>query len=460
VLQIIYSEFPHKKFNRELYYKNQKSIRRVLDAPKAFHAYYSDYKNDTLVLQLGSIDALPSEIIGIFLGDSMIARPFQEIILPSKQPKDFFLPEEYAFQLLPGKQLKNKNIRNLQVRYRIPGAQTEKLAEVFPYPFKDKKWLNAQLMHQSSDLKEFPFLLINEQQKIIFIKPGKWSIEKDLIFPAGYTVKAAGNTHIDILNSALVISYSALDFRGEEEAPVTITSTDNTGKGIFVVRAPSASVLNYVHFRNLSAAAKGGLKLTGSVTFYESDVKINYCWFSGGNNEDALNIVRSAYTIENSLFENLKNDGVDIKFSEGKITGTSFLNCDEDGIDITSGNVLLKNIQIINAGNKGINLKAHARATAENISIKDSYIAVSAEDYADFSGEKINISGGTYGFVAYQNKPEFGPATVSVNGFTFTGKDIPHISEKKSVITLDGKKLTGNTGNAEKIIKAVKHEQD
>ncbi|HET6244673.1 MAG: CotH kinase family protein [Bacteroidetes bacterium] len=452
-LKIIYSEFAYKKFDKELYYKNQKSIKRILDTPKGFHAFFDGKANDSLLIQLGVIESLPIEILGIMLNDSVISKPLNELILSAKLPEEYVNYKGFSFVLPQDLIWKNKFAKKLSVKYRILGASTEKSAEVFPYPYKDKNWLKEDLLNQVSNMEEFTFLTVNKEQKVVFIRPGKWQINKNMIIPQDYIVKASENTVIDLINNARIVSYSALDFSGNEKEPIVIFSSDLTGQGIVVLNASLTSNLKHVHFKELNSSKDNELKLSGAVTFYESEVNITNCYFTSGNNEDILTIIRSSFRVNKCLFENLVNDALDIKFSNGSVSSSSFVNCIEDAIDITASNVLLKNITINKAGNKGLNAKAHSEVKGENIKIFNSNIAVSAEDFANIILDNVTIKDSKIAFVSFQNKPEFGPAFITATNVVLENNVKKSLVESKSKISINGVSLSETIKNVEALLK-------
>ena len=78
------------------------------------------------------------------------------------------------------------------------------------------------------------------------------------------------------------------------------------------------------------------LILTGSVTFYRSPVKIYNCLFDNSFAEDSLNIVRSNFKINNSIFNQSASDALDIDFSKGSINNMLIKNSLNDGLETMS----------------------------------------------------------------------------------------------------------------------------
>ena len=83
-----------------------------------------------------------------------------------------------------------------------------------------------------------------------------------MIIPEGYDVKGGEGLKIDLTNSAKILSFSPLHFTGSEESPINIFSSDTTGQGIIVINANAGSLMEYVHFINLSYPAPSGGKIT------------------------------------------------------------------------------------------------------------------------------------------------------------------------------------------------------
>ena len=98
------------------------------------------------------------------------------------------------------------------------------------------------------------------------------------------------------------------------------------------------------------------LGITGSVTFYESKVFIKNCKFYNNFSEDALNIVRSTFSISNTSFSNNFQDALDIDFCKGKINKSFFFFSGNDAIDISGSKINLKQIEIHHTSDKGISV--------------------------------------------------------------------------------------------------------
>ncbi|MDZ7342974.1 MAG: hypothetical protein ONA90_00500, partial [candidate division KSB1 bacterium] len=252
-------------------------------------------------------------------------------------------------------------------------------------------------------------------------KPGEWNIDKNLIIPSGYRVICGEGTKLNLAKAAMILSYSALDFRGSEDFSIVIQSKDSSGQGLAVINAGEPSVMEYVTFDNLSNPSQKGWSLTGALTFYESPVHISHCQFIGNRCEDAVNVFRSDYTIDRSLFRQ-----------------TQF-----------------ENIFIDGAGDKGISAGESSTLTARNIDIKQAEIAVASKDGSTVFIDRIKLADSGVGFTAYRKKPEFGTASITVKNLKMGQSQKLYLIEENSSMTVDGKIIPATHTKVESVLYGV-----
>jgi len=449
-LAIIYKEFPYKKFDKNDYYKRQHQIWRILNPPKAIHAYLNKIEDTIVSLQIASIDALPVQIHSIE-SNGAIALPANGIILPSKANREALIYRDYQFNFGTSV-LKKDWTDSLKINYSILGASEIKQTKVFPFPHTDSEFIAQELKMQQSNVNDFPFLKIDELKKIITVSAGANLIEKDLIIPAGYTVLAKSPCTIDIRKNAKIISYSNFIFNGLDDESIVVTSSDSSSQGMMFIGCPK-SVLKNVVFKYFANVKDPQWKRSGAITFYESAVDFKNCSFNNFKSEDAVNVIRSEFALEGCLFQNMKDDAFDADFSNGKIEKCAFENCKENAIDITKSELKLNSIFIKGSKNKGLNTKDGSQVTGADIKIVDTYIAISAEDFSQININKITVSNSEIGVVAYKNKPSAGYAAIFVNDITFANVKTNYLQEKKSTITINNKKLDEDIDDVELIIK-------
>lgn len=465
-LNIIYSEFPSYDFSKEPLYQNQQYIKTVLNPVKGLHAFYNRALDGRLELQFGNTQWLPVEVLNVSYKDSLlfptgkdslIFFPTEKTILPAKYYTELMDYRQAGFTFPQGLAWSDTMITDLKVNYKILGASRTRAEAVFPWRGFDDRFVKEDFMRQHPNAEQFEFLTIDESNKRILIKPGAWNLSQNLIIPQGYQLICGEGTRLNLSRSALILSYSPLHFWGTEENPIVIHSADSTGQAFVVMKAQQKSILEYVTFDNLSNPSQKGWELTGAVYFYESPVDMAHCQFTNNRSEDGLNIVRSEFSIDQTLFSQTSSDAFDADFCKGKITNTSFINCGNDGIDVSGSLVELRNIFIDGAGDKGVSAGENSEVTGEQIKIKNAALAVAGKDMTKIKLHDISIVGGEIGFTVYQKKPEYGQASITATTVSIEQTSIPYLVEEQSILLVDGKTIAPSRKNVKDILYGVEY---
>ena len=449
-LTIIYKEFPYKKFDKNEYYKRQQNILRILSPPKAVHAYLKSVDNNVVTIQVTAIDALPVQLNAILVnGIRVAAKP---VVLPAKQAREYANYADIKFILPNNIKWNDKLADSVIIEYSILGSSEKKEAKVFPFPHTDNEFIEDKLKNLVSNVSAFPFLTVDENEKIIYIKSGNQTIDKDLVIPPGYRLIGNSPTTIDLINKAKIISYSPFFIIGTDDESFVFKSSDSTSAGMILINAEKSLFKNVI-FLNLPKVVDKNLSRTGALTFYESTVEFDKCSFYKCKAEDAVNLIRSHFSFTDCLFQNMDNDVLDIDFSEGIISSSVFENSKENAIDVTMSKVTLKSIYIKDSGNKGINAKAGSQLIGNDIRIKNANISVSAEDNANIVIQKLEITDSKTGVVAYNNKSGAGYPTIKINSVSFVNVKQQYLKEKQASILINGSELNDETKNVEAIVK-------
>jgi hypothetical protein len=447
-LNILHREFPSFDYSADVYYQNQRFIQDMLDPVKGLQGYFHQASEDQIELELANIQAMTIEVLSVTYKDSIEFQPVKGTILPSAVLED--RPIEYqnvSFGLPADLDWSNEMKNDLKVNYRILGTERIMQDVVFPWSYLDTDFLEHDFVRQAPNVSTFDFLVVDEVAKEISIKPGSWELDQNLIIPEGYNVIARESTRLNLSNSAKILSYSPLQFLGSEDRPIVIQSTDSTGQGLVVMNAPEPSVLQHVTFQSLSNPSQNGWELTGAVTFYESPVSINDSLFVGSRAEDALNVVRSEFAIEDTVFVDSFSDAIDSDFSSGTVENSRFLSTGNDAID-TSGSVIeVSGVTIDGAGDKGLSAGERSHITASDIEIMNGWIGIASKDLSQVVVHNLNISDSEYGLAVYEKKSEFGPGSLEVNNLGMTTVTVPHLVEMQSSLVIDGQKIAADQEN-------------
>jgi len=441
-------------------YDNAKSLRNILNPSKGVQAYYHEKDDEKIVLKIANNKSIPMEILYLkYEGDLFKPKSKEKLILTGRdfgtsisyQDHVFELP--YSFELLDFEQFDQ-----LQLVYRVLGTEKIRTAEIFPYPAFDKNFLGNDIQRKVANFRDYNFLTYNAERKEIVIENGNWTINKDLIIPKAHTLHIGAGANIDLIESAMILSYSPLIILGLEDYPVNIFSSDSTGQGITVIKAGGESLMKYVTFRNLSAPNRPEWELTGSINFYESPVNMYETHYEGNiAGDDYINLIRSEFTIDRSSTSNTFADALDADFCNGKIMNSKFSNCgnnsgNSDCLDFSGSVIDINNVIVKNAGDKGLSLGEETIVTIHELTINNTKIAIAVKDNSTATIDKMSINKCQIGIIAFQKKPEFGPAAVSVTNLSkFEVGDL-FIIEKGSSASVDGTEIDAKYQNVRDLI--------
>jgi hypothetical protein len=243
-------------------------------------------------------------------------------------------------------------------------------------------------------------------------------ISTPIIIPEGLRVLVRPGTKIDMIKGAFILSYSAVQLLGVEEAPIEITSSDRSARSFTVLKGRGQSRINYTRFSQLGAFSFKGWNLPGAVNFYESDVEIYHTVFTQNSCEDALNIVRSDFDFKHNTISHTFADGFDADFCKGVVSNCYFYRTGNDAIDFSTSKVTIKDCSIEQAGDKGISMGEQGEALIVNTKIDGANIGIASKDLSKTTVRNAQLKNCIIGFSAYQKKPEYGQAFIYVDSYT------------------------------------------
>ncbi|HEX8514886.1 MAG TPA: CotH kinase family protein [Bacteroidia bacterium] len=451
-LRILNKEFPYKKFDKTNYYLNQKMIRQILSAPKSVHTYFKKVSDNKVLIQAGAIESLPVELLFLSSGKIKFYAE-RKSILPAKQANEYVKYKDLLFVMPDGFIWNDSLLQDLKLNYTILGEENIQQADVFPYPHTETEFITEDLKNRTGNIKSFPFLVINEESSTIIIKPGNNKVDKDLIVPAGYRVMASAGVTINMVNGAKLISYSPFIFTGNEEENILITSTDSSSQGIEFINS-DASVFEYVVIRNMPVIKDEQWTRKSYLTFYESPVVFKQCSFYNGKSEFVLNIIRSKFALKECMFKQMRHNAVKIDFSEGSFDHCVFEECVNNALDLTMAKVKISGLYISGSSNKALNIKNGTQLTGGDITIKHSGVAISVEDKALVTINKVDIIESRFGIAAFKNHG--GHPSVKISGLTLKGVSRNYIKDVKSFLQINGAGISESVENVENIIQSGK----
>jgi len=249
-----------------------------------------------------------------------------------------------------------------------------------------------------------------------FVISGKLLIDKPIIVPKNYnlTIKS-GSELIFKKESYIYLNHGNLILDGSDKQIVLRTNEETWG-GIYVNNAPGKSKIKNTKIISVKNFEHEGIFLTGGVNFYQSDIEISNATIIDNKSEDALNIIKSNFKINNTIIKNSLSDGIDSDFSNGLIKNTLFKNIGGDAIDTSGSNVTIVDTTIHNVKDKALSAGENSKINIENLKIDSSTFGLVSKDLSKINGKKIFITNSTkFDVMAFEKKKHFGPGFININ---------------------------------------------
>jgi len=267
--------------------------------------------------------------------------------------------------------------------------------------------------------KKFPFMDINEQAKNITLKKGTYNIKQNILVPEGFSLIIEKGAVLNFAPNIRFVVRAPLKVKGEKTEPVIFKGEN--WKGVIVIGAKEESLLENAFIQGINLLLQNEWYLTGGVSFYESDVRIKSCIFDGNTVEDALNIIRSSFNIEETVFKNTQSDAFDSDFSHGSIKNSIFKNIDieningGDAIDFSGSKIKVSGLKIINVSDKAISVGEKSDFAGDNITITNANIAIASKDSSKAVLKNSRIRGiADTAYMAYIKKNEYGKSQLKI----------------------------------------------
>lgn len=471
--EVLRKEFSSYEHGQEYIWWNRKFLLSALESFEDFKVYFKGKKGRQLEVYYLNDARAPVQILSLGNDEVEIEPANAQIVFPYqrvKQRRLYAAPFDVSDVGPLG--------RGLHVSFTIPGSGIVRTKPVLfeELPALPRRSLarsmrrsemeaaslpyEPDLLRQPPNPEKFPFLTVDDESHSIVFEKGIWPIRNSMVLPKGYRVMVPPGTQLDLYDSATIVSYSPMEFRGTSDAPIVLQAPEHTGGGLAIIRAEGESTFSHVIFRKLQSPNHAGWNPPGAITIYESPVAFSSCQFLTTRSEDWLNVIRSEFSVTASRFEDSRSDALDADFSDGSIHDSAFERCGNDCIDVSGTKLDLKNIAISGAGDKGISAGERSEINMLNTRILSEGIGMASKDLSVIRAKHLRIRSSKIGLSAYQKKPEFGSARMEIADLAFDGVDLRFLIEKDSSVSVDGENMVGSgRKKTDFVLKRIKNGQ-
>jgi hypothetical protein len=358
----------------------------------------------------------------------------------------------------------NAAFYSLEVTTRIPGQKRryKNIAKPYYHMLKRNPVPDSTLNEQ---LARHPFLTFNKEESCLVVQRGLWQVSGSLVIPTGITLKIPAGATLRFLSGEGLFSHGPMELMGTKDDPIILEGIPseedkNSWQGVAVLNANSPSVWAHVTVRDTTGISYDGWQLTGGVTFYKSDIRMNRCRFLGNRGEDALNIIHSKFELDGVEILETASDGLDADFSDGIIKDGIFQSIGKagggDAIDISGSEVRVTGSRLLNISDKALSVGERSKMTANKVFIEHVGTGAASKDgsYLEISDSSIKDANHA-GLMAYIKKAEFGSARIEANKINFSGTAYEVRVQRGSSINLNGKQMESEDIEVEALYKTI-----
>lgn len=273
------------------------------------------------------------------------------------------------------------------------------------------------------------------------VKPGTWDVAGWLVLPEGLGLRVAAGTTLRFEAAAALLARGPLDFRGERGAPIVLEAQPRNGVwgGLVVLSSEEPSRWSHVVIRNTTGVARGNWTLTGGVTFRRADVEVSDSLFDGSRAEDALNLIRSRFTLRRVEFRDAASDALDADFCKGRIEAGGVRRAGGDGIDLGGTQIEIDAAYFEGVRDKALSVGEGSTLRARHLRVESSGIGLASKDasqsfVSDSSFENIE----RVVLAAYVKKQVFGGAELVAENVQIETDGRVALAQLGSKISLNG----------------------
>ncbi|MBK7127900.1 MAG: CotH kinase family protein [Crocinitomicaceae bacterium] len=456
---ILSHEFPNFIFDKEFYYDKAEQIRLRIDSMEfewnnfiahrgsspsllttspeyneldfpflvegiSLNAYRKEIDSTHFILQLENFHLSDMTLIGYSTkaGNDTIFPFHEQIMLKQFDGKQ----AAYTEIILP----KKPNKVHFMVK-NVPGIT---------YTTKVFNWARPTGNHPRIEL-ENKFKTTSSLYHIVddtlFIHKGKHVLDELILIPSNYVVIVEPGAEIDMVNSAGIIINNSVSIGSSKGEEVTIYSSDSSSQGIVILQAADVKIEN-TQFNYLGNLNYKGWILTGAISIYEGHTTMSKVEISHNQCEDALNIIRGDFVIDELDIHHTQADGFDADFCTGSLTNSTFAKTGNDCIDFSGSEIRITDITINHAGDKGISCGELSSLILENISIDGALTAVASKDGSTLSGNNITAKNCKTGLALYRKKPEYPAAWMKLTTCQYENITTKALIERGGLLEYNG----------------------
>ena len=361
---------------------------------------------------------------------------------------------------------KNRSEYELKITSEIVGSGRQDLSVAreyaAPLPSDSRPFSTVE-----QQLSNHSFLKYDADRQELGVKCGEWGVHADLIVPINTRLRMDCGATLRFAPNTGLIVYGSLQISPKNDGGTVVLTSQvselesNTWDGIAVIDAFEDSLIENTVISKNSGFSRQTWGLTGSVVFYRSNFKILDSSIEENRSEDALNSIRSQFSLVGVKFSKIHSDAFDSDFSIGTVEDSTFADVGNsagggDAVDISGGSISIKKTQFSNINDKAISIGEGGEGYAEGVQISKVGTGAASKDHSKLTIVNASIRGAKVaGLMSYVKKKEYDPATLFATNIDFQNNKNDIIAQDANSIFVNGSKIKTSKVNVDELYNTV-----
>ncbi|MCK5019637.1 MAG: CotH kinase family protein [Candidatus Peribacteraceae bacterium] len=329
---------------------------------------------------------------------------------------------------------------NLDIKNAVTGKKADVIGEVL---LDERTFENLWQSYASREdfLNRYPFFR-PEGENGVYLS-GNYTIQGTVVVPTNIIFRIEPGTVIRMGKDASILSYSSVNMIGSQGRPIVIEpENENEPWGVFaVLNAKEPSKVKWINASGGGEATINGTKFSGMIAFHNSPVTILDSVIQKATGDDGLNLKYVYVDINRVRFEENAFDGLDIDMAlSGVIENSLFINNGNDGIDISGSPLVIRNTEIEGSSDKCISVGEQSTPLIYDTTVRNCHYGLAVKDDSHAKVERMLFEKNDIAIGAYIKKNIFQAPSVTVTESVFTRNEENILALSGAVITIDSAK--------------------
>jgi len=241
----------------------------------------------------------------------------------------------------------------------------------------------------------------------------------------------ANQTEVNIKTAATAVTVKNLNFTGSHlsfsNPTVLILEGDTVLRGqsetlpliidgkIMLVQNTGTIDLENVQILDPKFSQVINRNWSGSINIISSKANLHNVVISGGDAEDALNIVDSYFEIKNLAIIGAFSDAIDLDFSNGTIEKLSCIDIGNDCLDTSDSIVTINTVLADRVLDKGISAGENSIVSVQNFKGSNLGVGLVSKDGSSLVIDSLELTNTKLAVSTYVKKPEYSSPSITVH---------------------------------------------